>query len=137
MKRLIYILSLLLLMGTTSFAQDQPGNGARIQERMREYLQSKLSLSKSEADKFAPVFLNYFNELRQTNQQFKGDLLVRQQKLADLRLRYREQFKPIMGDKKSNDMFVYEREFIDEVKHLRQERLQNHIENNRAGGKRF
>jgi hypothetical protein len=92
---------------------------------MNEYLQKRLNLSKAEADRFSPVFMNYFNELRNTSQQYKGDRLVMQQKIVDLRLRYRDQFKNIMGEKRSNDVFVYEREFVNEVKELRKERLQN------------
>jgi hypothetical protein len=132
MKKFLYILTLVLL-GTGAFAQD--GNGAKVRERMQEYLQKRLNLSRSEADRFAPVFLTYFNELRQTNQQFRGDRLVLQQKIVDLRLRYREQFKPIMGEKRSNDVFVYEHDFINEVKQLREERLQNRLDN--QPGKRF
>jgi hypothetical protein len=132
MKKILYILSLVLLSSGV-FAQD--GNGTKVRERMQEYLQKRLNLSRGEADRFAPVFLNYFNELRQTNQQFRGDRLVLQQKIVDLRLRYREQFKPIMGEKRSNDVFVYERDFINEVKQLREERIQNRLEN--TPGKRF
>jgi len=111
-----------MLLTTASFAQDQ---GGRIPDRMQEYLQKRLNLSKSEADKFGPVFLNYFNELRKTNQEFKGDRLVLQQKIVDLKLRYRDQFKNIMGEKRSNDVFQYERDFVDEVKKVRQERMEN------------
>jgi hypothetical protein len=132
MKKILYILSLVLLSSGV-FAQD--GNGTKVRERMQEYLQKRLNLSRGEADRFAPVFLNYFNELRQTNQQFRSDRLVLQQKIVDLRLRYREQFKPIMGEKRSNDVFVYERDFINEVKQLREERIQNRLEN--TPGKRF
>jgi hypothetical protein len=121
-----------MLMGTASYAQD---GGVKVRERMQEYLQKRLNLSKSEADRFAPVFLEYFNELRKTNMQYRGDKLVLQQKIVDLRLRYREQFKPIMGEKRSNDVFVYEHDFVDEVKRIREERIQNRIENKPA--KRF
>ncbi|MER3464600.1 MAG: hypothetical protein C4329_09565, partial [Chitinophagaceae bacterium] len=102
MKKILSILSFLLLLTSSSFAQDDPG--AKIRERMQEYLQQRLDLSKSEAERFGPVFLNYFNELRKTNQEFRGDPLVRQQKIVDLRLRYRDQFKNIMGEQKSNDV---------------------------------
>jgi hypothetical protein len=132
MKKILYILSLVMLMGTASYAQD---GGVKVRERMQEYLQKRLNLSKSEADRFAPVFLEYFNELRKTNMQYRGDKLVLQQKIVDLRLRYREQFKPIMGEKRSNDVFVYEHDFVDEVKRIREERIQNRIENKPA--KRF
>ena len=125
-------------MTVSSFAQDDD-QGGRVRERMTEYIQKRLSLSKSEADKFGPVFLDYFNQLRKTNQEYKGDRLVLQQKVAELKLNYRNQFKNIVGEKKSNDVFVYERDFINEIKAIRNERSQNRGNPIRGGGnnKRF
>ena len=120
-------------MATASFAQDDDDQGSRVRERMTEYIQKRLSLSKSEADKFGPVFLDYFNQLRKTNQEYKGDRLVLQQKVAELKLNYRNQFKNIVGDKKSNDVFIYERDFINELKAIRNERSQNRGIPNRVG----
>ncbi len=125
MKQFLYILSFLCVMTTSSFAQDDEEQGSRVRERMTEYIQKRLSLSKAEADKFGPIFLDYFNNLRKTNQEYKGDRLVLQQKVAELKLNYRNQFKTIVGDKKSNDVFTYERDFINEIKALRNERSQN------------
>jgi hypothetical protein len=134
MKRILYILSLFLMLSGAAFGQEEErGNGAKVRERMQEYLQKRLSLSRGEAERFTPVFINYFNELRQTNQQFRSDRLILQQKIVDLRLRYREQFKPIMGEKRSNDVFTYEHDFVDEVKRLREERLHNRVEGGRPG----
>jgi hypothetical protein len=136
MKRILYLFTLLLLFTTTSFAQDDSNDGGKIRERMKEYIQQKLNLTPAEADKFGPVFLDYFNDLRKTTQQYKGDRLVQQQKIVDLKLHYRNEFKNIMGDKRSNDVFNYERDFINEVKKLRQERLQNQsdVRPNKKGG---
>ena len=127
MKRILYILACFIMLSTSALAQDdkERGNGDKIRERMTEYLQKRLNLSKPEAERFGPVFMEYFNELRSTNQQYRGDRLVLQQKIVDLRLRYRDQFKNIMGEKRSNDVFTYEREFVNEVKELQKERLQN------------
>lgn len=126
MKKILYTLSCFLLLSTASFAQDgDRGNGDKIRERMTEYLQRRLNLSKPEAERFGPVFMQYFNDLRNTNQQYRGDRLVLQQKIVDLRLRYRDQFKNIMGEKRSNDVFTYEREFVNEVKEIQKQRLQN------------
>jgi len=125
MKRIIYILSFLSVISITSYAQDK---GGKLQEKMTEYVQQKLGLSKSEAEKFSPVFLDYFKDLRRANQEFRGDRLVLQQKIVELRLRYRDQFKPIIGEKRSNDVFTYEREFIKGVKELQQDRLQNRLQ---------
>ena len=120
-------------MATASFAQDDDDQGSRVRERMTEYIQKRLSLSKSEAEKFGPVFLDYFNQLRKTNQEYKGDRLVLQQKVAELKLNYRNQFKTIVGEKKSNDVFIYERDFVNELKTIRNERSQNRGAGNRGG----
>jgi hypothetical protein len=125
MKRILYILGLFMALSTASYAQDEEGNGKQIQQRMNEYVQKRLGLSKAEAEKFSPVFQDYFNELRKTNTEFKGDRLVLQKKIVDVRLKYRNQFKGIVGEKKSNEVFNYERDFIEEVKALRNDRLQN------------
>ena len=135
MKQILYILSFTLFLSAGSFAQDgDGGNGEKIREKMTEYIQKRLNLSKSEAENFQPLFMQYFNELRRTNQQFKGDRLVLQQKIIDLRLRYRDQFKPIMGEKRSNDVFLYEKNFIEELKDLRQERMQHNRPSKRLNG---
>jgi hypothetical protein len=126
MKKVLVILSFFPVISFSSYAQDN--DGGRLQDKMTEYIQQKLGLSKTEADKFSPVFLDYFRDLRKTNQDFKGDRLVLQQKIVELRLRYRDQFKPIIGDKRSNDVFTYERDFIKGVKELQQDRLQNRLE---------
>jgi hypothetical protein len=127
MKKIIYLLMFLFTVNGPSFAQeDQAGDVGTVRERMIEYIQQKLSLTKSEAERFGPVFIDYFRELRKTNHDYKSDRLVLQQKVAELRLRYREQFKPIIGEKRSNDVFTHEREFIQKAKEERDLRLQNH-----------
>ena len=131
MKRILYILGFLIFTATTSIAQNDEGQGSKIRERMTEYIQKRLSLSKPEAEKFGPIFLDYFNQLRKTNQEYKGDRLVLQQKIVELRLNYRNQFKTIVGERKSNDVFVYERDFINEIKEIRNERSQNRKDDNR------
>lgn len=126
MKRIFYILTLVLALTGTTFAQDDDKTGGdKVRESMKEYVQKRLGLSRNEAERFGPVFLDYYNELTKTNQDFKGDRLVLQQKIVDLRLRYRGQFKNIIGEKRSNDVFVYERDFVEEVQKIRNERIQN------------
>jgi hypothetical protein len=132
MKKIFYLFVFLFTINGASYAQDDVG---KIRERMIEYIQEKLGLSKAEAERFGPVFINYFKELRRTNQEFKGDRLVLQQKIVELRLRYRDQFKPIIGEKRSNDVFTHEREFIQKVKEERDLRLQNRQEG--PANKRF
>src|ERR1700730_3979539 len=102
MKKILLILSLLFLTSLCVFAQNEEGGqeGAKIQDRLNEYLQKLMELTKSEANKFSPIYLRYFNELRKTHQESKNlPPIDRQQKILEIRLRYRNEFKPILGEK--------------------------------------
>ena len=127
MKKHIFLFNFLTLFGLSAFTQEEEG---KIPERMAIYIENKLELNKSEKDKFHPVFMEYVKELRKTNMENRDDRLVMQQKIVDLRLRYRESFKSMMGEKKANDVFIYEREFMRELMELRKERIR------KGGGKR-
>ena len=125
MKRLLVILSLLMLASVNLFAQDDNNGSERIRDKMSQYIQERLNLSKSEAEKFSPVFLRYFREWRTTLSESKGEpVLLRQQKIVDLRLRYRDQFKEIIGEKRSNEVFDHQQRFIQGIRDLQRERLE-------------
>jgi len=134
MKKILYILIFTFSMSGVSFAQDDDPGG-KLRDKMIEYIQNRLSLSRSEAEKFQPVFLDYLKDMRNTKQQFNGDKLILQQKIVDLRIRYRDQFKPIMGEKRSNEVFQHEREFVEKAIQERNERLQNRPQESRANKK--
>jgi cell shape-determining protein MreC len=136
MKKILYLFCFFIFISTVSLAQEgDEHSGGKIREKMTEYIQQRLGLSKTEAERFGPVFINYFQELRRTNQTYKNDRLVLQQKVVELRLNYRDQFRPIIGEKRSNDVFVYERDFIDEVRKIQKERMGDRNEN-RPGNRR-
>ena len=113
MKKYLYILLLFLLPAVAAFSQDEDPaeENGKIAERMREYIQKNLGLSKSEAQKFTPVFARYFRDFAQTHRQNKGDRLILQQKVIELRLRYRGEFKQIMDEQRANKVFQYEDNF--------------------------
>ncbi|RYZ52547.1 MAG: hypothetical protein EOO14_16615 [Chitinophagaceae bacterium] len=108
----------------TSFAQEEGPGADRLKEKMVEYIQNKLSLNKTEAERFQPVFMDYLRQLRATKQEHKNDKLVLQQKIIEVRLKFRDQIKPIVGEKRSNEVFTHEREFVEKVQDVRKERLQ-------------
>ncbi len=124
MKKWIVILFLLVVPGFTLLAQDEetaPQEG-KIQERMRTYIQNKLHLNKNEAEKFTPIFIRYFRDFVQTHRENKGDRLVLQQKVVELRLRYRGEFKQILDEQRANKVYVYEDQFRKEVVEMIKER---------------
>jgi hypothetical protein len=129
MKRLLIILSLLFVSTARLFAQeedDQKEGNEKIRDKMNEFIQKRLDLSKDEAEKFTPVFIKYFKEWRQTLRESKGlPDLDRRQRLIDLQLRYRSQFREIVGEKKGDQVFEHQRVFVETIRHLQQERLGN------------
>ena len=82
---------------------------------MKEYIQSKLGLSRTETEKFSPVFIRYFREFAQTHKQNRADRLILQQKIIELRLRYRGEFRQIMDEQRANKVFQYEDNFRQEA----------------------
>lgn len=128
MKKILYILFFVLTLQPVFAQNDQPGE-VKLREKMVEFIQNRLGLSRNEAEKFQPVFVDYFRELKRTNREFKGQgQLELQQKLLEVRLRYRDQFKPIIGEKRSNEVFEHEKEFIKTIRQEIIDRRQDNFE---------
>lgn len=127
MKKLLIILTLFLSANLVAHAQDENGNDDKIRAKMTEFIQRRLNLSKNEAEKFSPVFLRYFNEWRSTLREFRGnpDKLLLRQRILDIQLRYRNEFKDIIGQKRSNDVFEQQKVFIETIKNFREEQIEN------------
>lgn len=107
-----FIILILFCTGLATYAQDEgEDKGGKIRDRMSEYIQDRLGLSKREAEKFSPVFLRYFQEFRTIRRENRTDNLVLKQKIIDLRIRYRTEFRQIMDEPRANKVFVYEDEF--------------------------
>jgi hypothetical protein len=119
MKKGLIIMFIFLLRSFVLIAQNEeagpPSQESKIQERMREYIQDKLGLSKSEAERFTPVFVRYFREFVQVHRAFKPDKLLMQQKIIELRIKYRAEFRQIMDETRANKVYRYEDEFRQEA----------------------
>jgi hypothetical protein len=121
MKKFLLILTLALLAGFSSKAQGDDND--KIRDKMREFIQKRLNLTRNEAERFTPVFVRYFTEWRQTLKENRDDVLIRQQKIVDLRIRYRTEFREIVGEKRSNDVFKQQDIFVREIREMREEQI--------------
>lgn len=134
MKKYLLILSLFVLTGITAFAQDENDDRrGKLQERMREYIQKKLNLTKNESERFSPIFMRYITEFRRTHKENINDRPVLQLKIAELRIRYRNEFRQIMDEQRANKVYDYERDFREKVKselinRQREDRLNRRIQ---------
>jgi hypothetical protein len=130
MKRFLLILTLALIAGFAAKAQDDDND--KIRDKMREFIQKRLNLSKNEAERFTPVFIRYFREWRQTLREHKDDVLERQKRIVDLRIRYRTEFKEIVGEKRSNQVFENQDRFVKIIKQQSLERKNDKPIRNRS-----
>jgi len=124
MKKILLILS--FLFSFLSVINAQPDNNDdKIRDKMREYIQQRMKMTKSEAERFAPVFIRYFKDWRNALKENRTDRLILQQKIVDLRIRYRNEFKEIIGEQRSNEVYRQQEIFIQELKDIKRERLDN------------
>ena len=126
MKRIFIILGLILFTSITCFSQEDQndnGNNDKIREKMSEFIQRRMGLSQAEAERFNPVFFRYFREWRTTIQVNRADKIQLQLRVAELRIRYRNEFKDIVGEQRCNQIYEHQEKFIQEVRKLRQEQL--------------
>jgi hypothetical protein len=119
MKKLLLILSLVFVCAAQSFAQNDDDGNEKIRDKMREFIQKRLNLTRGEAERFTPVFLRYFREWRTTLRENKGDVIMMQKRVAEVRLQYRNQFKEIIGERRSNEVYIQQDVFIHELRNLR------------------
>jgi hypothetical protein len=132
MKKIFFIFGFILLSGVILAQDDGADDNDKMQDKMKEYLQRRLGLTRNEANRFGPVFGRYLLELRKTHREF-ADPLIRQQRIAELRIRYRDEFRPIVGEQRAVKVFVAEQEFRQRVAEILKNRRENLQENRQKG----
>ena len=117
MKTTISIIAA-VFFGYISQAQVKPNRENRtaeikkIQAMEMAFITKELNLSPDEAQKFWPVFNQYRNELKgMAFERKNGDHLEKQQKMLDIRKKYREDFTKVMSHDRANKVFGAEEEF--------------------------
>lgn len=130
MKRILFIVSFVMVSSLSLFAQDSTdvddGGNEKIQDKMSEYIQKRLNLTKEETAKFSPVFIKYFKEWRQTVRQYRADRILLKNKISELQLRFRPQFREIVGENRGDQVFKHQERFIIELRNaIRDQRRSN------------
>ena len=118
MKKTCVLIAFIL---TAGFLKAQPGNPdqqrkmadlRKIQAMEMAFITKELNLTPDEAQKFWPVFNQYRNELKvMAKDRITGDQLEKQQRMLDLRKKYREDFTKVISQDRANKVFGAEEEF--------------------------
>ncbi len=133
MKKTFILLFVFFLVANSLFAQpvDAPQEG-KLRDRCIQYIQNRLDLTKAESSKFKPLFARYFKEFAQTHRMYKDDKLIYRQKIIELRLRYRDEFKQILNEQQANRVYDYEDEFRRQALQIIRENKRNQSNNGAA-----
>ena len=117
------LLLILFLAGSVTLTQAQgrpPGNAERSESLKRVealkigFLTRQIELTPEEAEKFWPVYNKYSEDLRRAHKDNLGsDLseLEREEKILDLRKKYKSEFLKVLSAEKVNKLFQAEKEF--------------------------
>jgi hypothetical protein len=112
-----FVLILTLFFGSFSFAVAQNDNKESRTEKVQAlkiaFITQKLELTSTEAQKFWPVYNRYETDLRQVivDNRVGGDVIDNEEKVLNVKKKYRTEFTNIIGPVKTNILFNAEREF--------------------------
>jgi len=99
------------------YAQDQPDpkEQEKIQSLEIAFISRKLNLTTEEAQRFWPIYNEYKRDVRQVMIAQKNnsnrDVVDDEQKIIDVRKKYRDRFVGVIGQPRMNKFFQAEREF--------------------------
>ena len=122
-----YLLLIIIVFGSFSFVTAQTGRPEKIQALKVAFITQKLQLTPAEAEKFWPVYNQYENEIRQVRIKNKnGDVLDNEQRVLDIRKKYKPSFENILGPERLNGLYNAERDFRNIlIQRLKERKQQN------------
>lgn len=131
MKKFVLILTIFFSALTVLYAQgENDPRGEKIQALKIAFITQKLDLTADEAQKFWPVYNQYDQEIRgvQANNR-NGDALDNEEKLLNIRKKFKPSFEKVIGQQRLNKLFNAERDFrsvlIRRLKDRQAQRLNN------------
>src|SRR6476620_1880318 len=94
-------------------------------------MNKELNLTPEEAQKFWPVYNNYFKEIRQARKSYQNDEVAIEEKVVEIRKKYKDNYKSILkSDGRVNKVYVSEKNLRDLLKKELQNRQRpRHIPN--------
>lgn len=117
MKHILSLVLVSFLVLPVVFAQEAENERReeKIQTLEIAFISRKLNLNPEDAQKFWPVYNEYKREVRQIaiNQksQPERDMIEFEQRILDVRKKYKDQFSGVIGQARMNQFFKAEHEF--------------------------
>jgi hypothetical protein len=126
MRKLLLIL--FLFISSAYICNAQVKNKDDINTVKIAYITNQLNLTPEEAQKFWPIYNRYFSEVKIAKQESPDDIVAFQEKLVNIRKKYKADFKGVLGtDERVNKVYTAEAKFIS--------MLRNELNNRHSNGK--
>ena len=129
MKNLYFILAFVSITGMARSQEEiQPNNKKQqdIDALKVAFISKELELTPDEAQQFWPLYNQYSKELKTTVKDDQ-DILDRDEKVLNLRKRYKDQFVKVLGTQRMNRMYGAEGRFRRVLIKAMQMRRQNRV----------
>ena len=111
-----FLLILFLFISSTYICNAQAGKKDRTEDINTvkiAYITNQLNLTPGEAQKFWPIYNRYFSEVKKAQQDTPDDIVAFQEKLVNIRKKYKTDFKNVLGtDDRVNKVYTAEAKFI-------------------------
>lgn len=123
MKKIILLL--IAFAGISYISLAQPPK-ERIKVIKMGYITKELNLTSAEAEKFWPVYNEYFAEIEKAVKENEPDELKREEKILNIRKKYKPEFKKVLNDDaRVNKVFSIDRNFKEMLRKEMEERRKN------------
>ncbi len=111
-----YLLILFISLGSFSLVKAQEEDAAKRAEKIQAlktaFITQKLKLTAAEAQKFWPVFGQYETDMKKLlRDNPSADVIDNEEKLLNIRKKYRPEFEKVLGKPRMNKLFTAEKEF--------------------------
>ena len=111
-----YLLILIISLGCFSLVKAQEADAAKRAEKIQAlktaFITQKLKLTPEEAQKFWPVYSQYESERNKIlGDNSNPDVLGNEEKILNIRKKYRPEFEKVLGKPRMNEFFKKEQEF--------------------------
>ena len=127
MKHILLIVTLFFSSFSVLHAQDDgKDKREKIQALKIAFITQKLELTTDEAQKFWPVYNEYFAEIEKVVKGNESDELKKEETILNIRKKYKSEFKKVLSDDaRLNKVFAIDKNFKEVLRKEMEERRKN------------
>ena len=108
----IILLVFCLNISSICIGQAVEGRVKTVEELRKDFLTAELSLTAEEANKFFPIYYDYWTELKKLRKEGGEDEIETAENVLNVRKKFKEEFKSVLGnDERVNKVFLADKKF--------------------------